>query len=321
MRIGHLGKNHLNHIVLRKNKDVVGLAQVATITPPLLRSGTAIIFWGPLWRKYGEQRDVKILSCFLELLRAEYVERRGLFLRVIPNEMIKLDEVRQVLERAGFHFKGGFYKTYLLDITPSLDSLRKRLRQKWRNHLNRAENENLTVIKDTGLEAYDTFYALFCEMKERKQFSDISFDPRKLRVVHKYLPLDLKPRIFLCKKGHNPLAGAVISAIGNTGILLLAATTVEGRKVMASYILQWRLIEWLQTKGIHYYDLGGTSPSHPSVNYFKAGLGGEAAIHAGLFEQCSNPASLVFDRTLGIMKNCRTRASRIASTLRSSLGH
>jgi len=305
------GEDRLSHVVLRNGDEAAGIAQVATIRTPIIRGGTALVFWGPLWRRTGRPGDCRVFAQLVESLQAEYVGRRGMFLRVIPNEMgSNENEVRETLERAGFMGKERFYRTYLLDISPPLVDLRKQLRQKWRNCLNRAEKEELTVLDDTGTDVYDTFHALFQEMQERKNIAELSIDPRQLRDIQKSLPEELKTRIFLCEKEKRPLAGAVISVIGDTALLLLAASNAEGRSVMASYLLQWNIIEWLKIKGVCSYDLGGISPVHPEVNYFKAGLGGENVAHAGSFEQCANPLSSLFDRSLGILKYGRKRLSR-----------
>jgi hypothetical protein len=312
------GEDCLSHIVLRKRDEAVGLAQVAVVKAPLIRAGTALVFWGPLWRRRDREIRPEVFSLLIDTLRDEYVEKRGMLLRVIPNELNRdKDRVRAVLENAGYQSKGRFYKTYLLDITHSPDYLRKQLKQKWRNCLNRAESEELTIAEGTGPEIYNTFHEIFREMQKRKQFNDISIDPGTFLEIQKDLPPELKARIFVCKKLNDPLAGAVISVMGDTAILLLAASNDRGRKVMASYLLQWRLIEWLQMKGFRFYDMGGVSPSHPQVNHFKAGLGGEAVSHSGLFEQCSNPASALFDRSLGIMK---TFKNRLKNTVRT-VGH
>jgi len=305
------GAGRLSHVVLRNGDEAAGIAQVAAIQTPVLRGGTALVFWGPLWRRRGGTENHRAFARLVESLRVEYVGRRGMFLRVIPNEMgSNENEVRETLERAGFSWKGRFYRTYILDISPPLVDLRKQLRQKWRNCLNRAEKEDLTVRDDTGNEVYETFYAIFQEMQERKKIAEISIDPLQLREIQKSLPEELKTRIFLCEKEKRPLAGAVISVIGDTALLVLAASNAEGRSVMASYFLQWNIIVWLKMKGVRFYDLGGTSPIHPEVNYFKAGIGGENVSHAGSFEQCANPLSSLFDRSLGILKYGRKSLSR-----------
>jgi hypothetical protein len=297
------GKAKPEHVIMNNGGEPVGIAQVASIRAPLFRGGTALVFWGPLWKRKGLPENICAFSRLAEALRSEYVERRGMLLRVIPNESGgNTTEIRSHLEKAGFLYKGGFYRTYLLDLSLSADQLRKQLRQKWRNCLNRSEKEDLAVINGTDIDSYDAFSDIFRDMWMRKKITDIPIDPVKLRLILQDLPDDLKLRIFLCRKGGKPLAGAVISAIGNTAVLLSAASNEEGRKVMASYFLEWKIVEWLRDRGIGTYDFGGISPAHPSVNHFKEGLGGEEVGHAGLFELCTNRISSVFDKTLGIMR-------------------
>jgi hypothetical protein len=297
-------KARLSHLVLRDRGEVSGLVQVATIKAPLIRAGTSLVFWGPVWRKCGEKNDLRVFRAIVEALREEFVVRQGMLLRVMPVGLgMDTDAMHEPLEKTGFLWKGRFYRTCLVDIAPPADDLRRQLRQKWRNGLNRAERENLTVFDDSAIESYDAFHTIFNEMQRHKKFTDISIDPVRLRAIQKNLPDELKMQIFLCTKGKAPLAGAVVSAIGDTAILLLAASNADGRKAMASYLLQWRIIDWLKARNIRFYDLGGISPSHPSVNHFKAGLGGDEVSHAGLFESCTNPLSIVFDRSLGMIKN------------------
>jgi len=301
------GKAKVEHMIMKNGREPVGIAQVALVKAPLIRGGTALVFWGPLWKRRGLPENIAVFFKIAEALMSEYVARRGMLLRVIPNQLGRnTTEMRSHLEKAGFLYKGGFYRTYLLDLSLPADQLRKRLHQKWRNCLNRSEKEALTVSDGTDIDSYDAFCDLFKDMWVRKKFTDIPIEPAKLRLILQDLPDDLKLRIFLCRKEEKPLAGAVISAIGNTAVLLSAASSEEGRNVMASYFLEWKIVEWLRGRGIGTYDLGGISPAHPSVNHFKEGLGGEEAGHAGLFELCTNRFSSVFDKTLGLMRTLRS---------------
>lgn len=298
------GAQRLSHLVLRCGEEVFGLAQVAAIQAPLFRAGTALVFWGPLWQRHGKPRDTEICAVLMAALRDEFVEKRGMLLRIIPHALgLYGTDVRAAAETAGFQWKGCIYRTYLLDISQPPGQIRKHLRSNWRNHLKQAEQKRLTVTRGTGLERYDIFYGLFAEMQRQKQFTESSFDPVRLRAIQQDLPDRLKTQIFLCSRDEEPVAGAVVSAAGDTAILLLAASSREGRTLKASYFLQWKVIEWLQSQGVRFYDLGGTKHAIPGVNHFKEGLGGKDVCHAGLFELCRNTASSLFDRSLGIMRS------------------
>ena len=92
-------------------------------------------------------------------------------------------------------------------------------------------------------------------------------------------------RIFICLKDGAPVSGLVASKIGGTGIYLLGATNDVGMLHKGSYLLQWRVIEWLREEGADAYDLGGIDPQlNPGVYHFKAGLGGVDALLAGTFD-------------------------------------
>jgi lipid II:glycine glycyltransferase (peptidoglycan interpeptide bridge formation enzyme) len=82
------------------------------------------------------------------------------------------------------------------------------------------------------------------------------------------------------------------SAIGDRGIYLLGATNDQGMKNKGSYLLQWRMIEWLKENGCHWYDLGGIDPDgNPGVYHFKSGLSGKDVYHVGQFDYAENRVS------------------------------
>jgi len=67
----------------------------------------------------------------------------------------------------------------------------------------------------------------------------------------------------------------VATAIGDTGIYLLGATSDAGLNAKGAYLLQWNMIQWLKENGIRWYDLGGIDPdANPGVFHFKKGFSG-----------------------------------------------
>ena len=72
-----------------------------------------------------------------------------------------------------------------------------------------------------------------------------------------------------------PVAGLVASAMGDSAIYLLGATSDAGLNSKGAYLLQWTLIPWLKERGVKSYDLGGIDPEgNPGVYHFKRGLSG-----------------------------------------------
>jgi lipid II:glycine glycyltransferase (peptidoglycan interpeptide bridge formation enzyme) len=72
------------------------------------------------------------------------------------------------------------------------------------------------------------------------------------------------------------MSGLVGTAMGDTGIYLLGATSDAGMKSKGSYLLQWQMMQQLKARGCRWYDLGGINPDrNPGVYHFKQGLGGQ----------------------------------------------
>jgi hypothetical protein len=287
------GERNLSHLVLRQGSKVIGIAQFRIIRPPLLNCGIAYLRWGPLCHLRGSALELDSVRRMATALHAEYVVKRGLFLRLLPDAFAN-SERAAVFQKA---FSGvckpssnrnSSDRTFVLDLAPPLDELRKRLDQKWRNQLNRAEKNNLTIVHGSGPSEYEKFLSLYREMWNRKRF-DTTVDVNEFRRICEDLPARLKLRILVCLHQGVPVSSIVCSAVGNTGIYLLGATTGSGLQVKAAYLLQWAMIKWLKDNGFRYYDLGGIDPElNPGVYHFKSGLSGREVTRIAPLESCQN---------------------------------
>lgn len=279
------GEKNLSHLVLRRDGEVVGMAQAVIKKVPFFQAGIAYIPWAPLWRVKGVKPDIGIFREVLRAVKEEYAGKRGLLVRVSPNEVsTATGEIVSALAEKGFKKTSQLYRTLLVDVRPPLDALRKNLDQKWRNQLNRAEKNGLEVVDGTSDDLFSNFLSLYNELLERKQF-ETHVDVEEFRRIQKYLEEQSKMHIFLCFSEGRPVATLVGSAMGDRGIYLLGATNDEGMKTKGSYLLQWRMIQWLKEFGCAWYDLGGIDPDgNPGVYHFKAGLSGRDIQHVGQFD-------------------------------------
>jgi hypothetical protein len=279
----------LEHAVLMKDATAIAMAQVTIVRVPLLRCGFAYIPWGPLWKKSACAENVESLRQLSRGLIREYVHNRGLLLRMIPNDLDVIETpLRSILEEEGFRRAESKYRTLILDLSPTLEEIRKGLAQKWRNQLNRSEKNGLTITESTDVAQYDKFMGIYRQMMDRKIFdTDVSID--QFHSIQNDLPDSFRMRVFLCEHDGETVAGAVCSAIGNMGIYLLGATNDHGMQAKGSYLLQWHIIQWLKSRGCQIYDLGGIDPeANPGVYHFKSGISSKEARQIGTFELCSN---------------------------------
>ncbi len=287
------GEKHLSHLVLYRDTEVVAIAQLRIIRFPLFRSGVAYLRWGPLCHLRGREFEPEILHRMAVALHEEYVRKRGLFLRVLPNAFVgsQRAELFQTTfsQRAAAPWEtGGTERTFLLDLTPSLEELRKNLDQKWRNKLNGAERNGLEIIEGDGMDQYNTFLNIYKQMWQRKRF-ETTVDVEEFARIQKTLPKTQRIKILIGKQNNVPVACIVCSAMGNLGIYLLGATSDDGLKAKGAYLLQWTMIKWLKENGFHYYDLGGIDPDgNPGVYHFKRGLSGQDVSRIGQLNLCEN---------------------------------
>ena len=311
------GERNLSHLVLKQDGEVIGMAQLRIVGVPMLRCGIAYLRWGPLWMARGSEVDPSIVNGLAWALREEYVRRRGLFLRVLPNAFVGSQRV-QDLQSAFSGFRtvptglANVEHTFLLDLSPSLETLRKRLDQKWRNQLNRAERESLTLNMGEGLEEYDVFSDIYKDMWEQKRFNT-SVDIQEFAGICRDLPEGLRAKILICRHQGVPVSSMVCSAMGNTGIYLLGATNEIGRKTKAAYLLQWTMIKWLKENGFQYYDLGGIDPErNPGVFHFKSGMSGQDVAYATPLEACEN---LLSSGIINLLDRVRSTTSGFLSAI------
>lgn len=273
---GASSKKSISHIVIRDNECTIGCCQVELKHLPFSKIGVADIVWGPLCVKKGGIFNQDVLFQMIIGIKQEYAVKRGYLLRIRPHVTGERKELlKQILESEGFkrNLSERPYRTFKLDLSPSIEDLRKNFLQKWRNCLNKAERNELKVVEGTSDELYDKFLILLDQMVERKKFK---VDYGAYRCIQKDLPDNYKMKILICEANSEPVCALVCTAIGDTGIYLLGATGQKGLSLNASYLLQWYMIQWLKENGFHYYDLGAFNPElNPSVYHFKKGIAGK----------------------------------------------
>jgi lipid II:glycine glycyltransferase (peptidoglycan interpeptide bridge formation enzyme) len=272
--------SNISHMVLKEGNKIVGCCQVILRDLfPLMKMGYAIIKWGPLYKTRGENLNLDVLRLLLREYKEEYGRRRGRLLRI---ELQTTDERKEVLKgilvSEGYerNLKVNPNRALKLELSPSLSDLRNDFLQKWRNCLNKAEKYNLKITEGTGDDLYKIFLMLATEMVERKNLTKKHASLYQFfQRVQADLPELIKMRIFICEIEGEPISAAICSALGDTGTYILGATAQKALKFNASYLLQWRIIQWLKEKGIRYYELGGIDPQqNPGVYHFKLGIAG-----------------------------------------------
>lgn len=290
------GRENISHLLLRKNGEVVAVAQARIMKLPVIGAGIAYVRWGPLWRRRSEA-DAETFRQAIRALRNEYACRRGLVLRLYPS--IFHDDcscLASILSEEGFSSQGQEKpdRTLMLDLKRPLEDLRKGLRPHWHRYLKVAEKNGLEIVEGPDDKLFDTFIKMYREMVDRKAFVEPN-DINEFRLMQARLPERFKMKVMLCMSEGEACAGIVCSAIGKTAVYLFGATSNSGLKKRGSYLLHWKLIEWLKHAGFATYDLHGINPlTNPGTYKFKSDLcgdNGRDVYFAGRFDSCTSVLS------------------------------
>lgn len=281
------GDKQLSHIVLKANGAVIAMAQVRIVRVPLIGTGVAYVRWGPVWRKDGA--DVEVFNAVIGELHREYVEKRGLVLRTIPNvyrDDAFADAARATMETSGSVLAEHVlpYRTFRVDLSPTIDDLRGGLHQRWRNKLKNGEKAGFNISVGTSAEMYEQFTIAYEEMMARKRF-ETTVDIYEFQRIQASLADALKMTVLVCEKDGQVYNSLVVATGGDTGIYLLAATSNAGLQANGAFVLQWKAMELLKERGFRWYDLGGANPEkNPGGYQFKSGMGGRETTQLGRFD-------------------------------------
>jgi hypothetical protein len=277
------------HVAVERDDELVGLADVRVKKLPVIGGGLAYVSGGPL-----VDNDLDRLDDCLDALVREYVDRRGLTLRVQPaiGDEGHNAALAERLTRAGFDptERGGRYRTVLLDVEREPDAIMASLSKDWRQNIRRGGRKGVEISFGSELERFETFSGMLEELRARKAF-DVDLDERFYAEVQAELPEHERLIVGIASVDGAAVAGNVTTVHGDTAVYLLGASTDAALKAQASYVLHWHTIELLRERGISWYDLGGIDPeANPGVADFKLRTNGLDVTAAGPFERAPRGA-------------------------------
>ena len=278
----------VEHVEIRGAGEVIGAATVRVRSLPIAGGGIAYVAGGPLTRR-GRGDDLANLTHALGALSAEYVDRRGLLLRVLApvGSPAWNQQAATAFGAAGLAPTGRSrgYRTLLVDIRRPLDDLRAGCSKYWRRNLRRAEQRAMVIRTGTTPDLFAPIQTLYESLQDRKKFR-APLDAEFYETVQRDLERDEQLVITVVEHDRATVAGLVTSMLGDTAVPLLLAADVTGLRAYAMYLLQWHSIVMARERGLGYYDLGGIDPeANAGVYNFKAGLRGLDLWAPGPFER------------------------------------
>jgi len=286
--IAHRQHANIELVAVNNGNVLLGLACVRVRQLPLVGGGLAYISGGPLTRQNDD--DASGLNRNLNALRVEYVEHRKLTLRILAplGSPTWNHNANEAFMQNGFKLTthSRRYQTFVLDLRSPLDDLRDHCSKYWRRNLRRAERRKFVTESSSSSVLMPTICALYERLLRRKgitTYLDASFFAQ------------LQPQLLESERFQTtvvnfegePVAGLIVSMLGDTCIPVIIATDIIGMRNYATYLLQWHSISVAQEYGMNYYDLGGYDRENcEGVFNFKKGLRGIELNAPGPYE-CS----------------------------------
>lgn len=248
----------------------LALANVRIKRLPLLPAGLAMIAQGPVILADGAGRETEINAAL-----SRHLTGQGLNLQInpplLPQGLGAFDGAQ-----GGFApVPGSAYETFVIDLEPDLETLRKQLNGKWRTDLRRGEKSEVTITRSSAEADFHAFQPLLDELSAGKGFAV----PQDAHFFARVAARAREPEsivIHLARAGGRVIGGHVGAFTGDTAVYLIGAANDEGRDLRASFLLQWAVIEHARSRGMRWYDLGGADETeNPHVFRFKKRMGGQ----------------------------------------------
>jgi hypothetical protein len=266
---------------------------------PLKLGSIAVAKWAPMLARTNRPDALLVYSQMIDLMVAEYAERRGMMLSVLPRAALG-ERNDQYEHLTGRGFKTGakllFPDRYIVNLRLSDEELRKSFAQKWRYHLNKADKAGLTFERadPSRRPEFDTLYH---QMVDRKKFPDHSAYDTVPALMDIADPA-LRPELFFVRQGSEIVAGAIIFKAGDRAVYLYGATSAHALELRAGYWLHWHIIRWLRDNtAARWYDLGGTD-GFQGLHQFKKGMVGDRGVITPV-PPVANYAARLWPRLIG----------------------
>lgn len=269
----------LEPMMISAGGAIIGGCLVMIQRLPFGLANIAIAKWGP-FHKSLEGDALGRYGLMVDALVAEYAEKRGMMLSVLPlPALTQGNEEFDLLLARGFH-RGPqmpWNDRYIVRLGLTEDAQRRSFGQTWRRQLGKAERAGLSFER-AAPDRFPEFDAMYRRMIDRKGFEDHSAYRETIVPLMQMSNDVLRPELFFVSEGGEVVAGAIIFKAGDRAVYLYGATLDRALPLRAGYFLHWHIMGWLrENTRARWYDLGGTD-GNQGLHQFKKGMVGDTGL-------------------------------------------
>lgn len=284
---------------IAKTKELRGWQTVYLMVEdlPVTIHQRSVPFFGKLWYaiKSPQVTSTEELKKAVNAI-SDFAKQHGVFLLKIEPELPK--------DLAGSLPKNWVknraiqpnHSTIILDTSPDTEAILKNLNQKGRHAIRRAERDGVIAKKvDYTPENAKRFYRLFEETANGR------FRIRGFNYHNKFWQGfidDGSGALFFAHHNNKLVSAAFCMKLGKKGVYKDGASIRQKTVYGASHLLQWRVIEWMNSQKIEEYDMCGSPPaksindkSHPhyGIGRFKTSFNKQVTEYLGVYDVAISP--------------------------------
>jgi len=233
-------------IAIDNKKPLLGLALFRSSLISKTFSGYEAI--GPLL--CVSHIDASAICHFFSALKRILKGASALYFYWNPFPYLNLDDV--VLSQGFLPIPSA---TFVVDLSPSIESLWKNLEGRARRSISRAERKGIEVVESEKWREWKEFYDLYVRVCHSKSMRPRSIDLHKS--VYNYLATKGKARLFLAKYRGEIVGGIIFLVTPHEMMGYEGVSDVRFLKLSSNSAVHWHAISWAKDHGIKNYDFGG----------------------------------------------------------------
>lgn len=218
-------------------------------------------------------------------------------------------EIEQLILEAKIPFKASFHPlftkyTFILDITPTEETLLSHMHPKTRYNIRVATKHNVKIVEDNSERGFEDFMKLYEETTDRQKF--YAHTPRYHKLLWetlgkgknaKGLDYHLLHARLEAEGKEKTLTSWVLFSFHDELYYPYGASSREHREMMASNLIMWESIRLGKKKKLKTFDMWGALGPEPDTtdpwygfHKFKQGYGAVLTEFVGSYDLVINPA-------------------------------
>jgi lipid II:glycine glycyltransferase (peptidoglycan interpeptide bridge formation enzyme) len=225
------------------------------------------------------------------ILHAHSIGQRehAVVLRVEPNIADNMpDENEWINAFHALHFRDYPFaihgrRSWVLDITSSLDTLFKHFKMTWRQNVRVAERKGVSIREASNNEDILAYYTLLQVTSKRDSFFIHPLEYHQ--AIYQKFKLKGDAVLFLAEYEGKAIAAKMLIRYGNWCWDMFGASSNQFRNLKATYLLQYRCIQWAKEHNCTHFDFR-TIPEYLEpetemwgVYEYKQGFGGYSRLN------------------------------------------